>query len=109
MLTLYLDFGQAKRKVDISKMMPAQWDLPNELFEIHMPKSENRTVNFCDTMVRKVNILRDKFQGNSQPSYAKKGAAFDLPSILITEEDEDRQTPRSPIFGKKSKSVNKKN
>ena len=40
-----------------------------------MPRSENPTINFCDAMVRKANLLNDKFRGNRQPEYMRKGQA----------------------------------
>ena len=46
-------YGQARRKVNIKEMLPKDWELPKELFEINLPCSSSKIVNFCDSMVRK--------------------------------------------------------
>ena len=56
-------------KVDLASKMPKNFDLPPELFEINMPKSSNPTINFCDAIVRKANILNDKFRSHRKPAY----------------------------------------
>ena len=67
------DYGQKPRPVDIHKLMPTQYELPSEMFEIHLPQSENPTINLCDAIVRKANLLNEKFRGNRQPEYMMHG------------------------------------
>jgi len=49
--------------------MPTKWDLPDELFTINLPQSENPTINLCDALVRKAAFLRDNFKGKRRPAY----------------------------------------
>ncbi len=44
--------------------MPTQWELPQEMFEFHLPQSENPTINLCDAIVRKANMIKEEFYGN---------------------------------------------
>jgi hypothetical protein len=66
---LFLDFGASKKPFDASKMMPKQWDLPDELFAVHMPVSDNPTINFIDAMKRKANLLNNEYRGTRKPDY----------------------------------------
>ena len=51
--------------------MPTDWELPKEIFDLNLRKSENPTVNLCDAIVRKVNILNENFRGKRKPEYMK--------------------------------------
>ena len=63
--------------------MPKTFDLPEELFEFVVPSSDNPTINFCDDIVRKAQILNDKFRSHRQPAYMKSRSPTNtLPSIL---------------------------
>lgn len=49
--------------------MPSEFELPEEIFEIHMPQSSSPTVNFCDALTRKANMLNNRFRGDRRPKY----------------------------------------
>ena len=51
--------------------MPTDWELPKEIFDLNLRKSENPTVNLCDAIVRKVNILNENFRGKRKPEYMR--------------------------------------
>jgi len=51
--------------------MPTDWELPSEMFDLNLRKSENPTVNLCDAIVRKVNLLNENFLGHRKPEYMK--------------------------------------
>jgi hypothetical protein len=50
-------------------MMPKQWDLPDELFAVHLPISDNPTINKMDAMIRKANLLNTEYRGTRKPDY----------------------------------------
>ena len=49
--------------------MPKKWDFPDELFKVHMPSSDNKTVSFCDALTRKANLLNNEYRGSRKPDY----------------------------------------
>ena len=60
---ILVEFGRKRKQIDVSKLMPTKWDLPDSLFDINLPQSKNPTVNFCDALVRKATFLHDNFRG----------------------------------------------
>ena len=57
--------------MDVAKLMPNVWEIPEEFFSVNMPTSENPTINYCDAIMRKAHLIREKFRGNSLPAYMK--------------------------------------
>ena len=55
----------------MSKIIPKEWEIPEEFFEVNMPISDNPTINYCDAIKRNAKLLQEKFRGNSQPAYVK--------------------------------------
>jgi len=43
--------------------MPTQWELPSQFFDIHLPSSTNPTINFCDSIIRKANVMYENYWG----------------------------------------------
>ena len=77
-----IEFGQKKKHIDVSKLMPTKWDLPEALFNFNLPKSHNPTINLCDAIVRKATILRENFRGYREPAYVEHNTTRDFnPSI----------------------------
>ena len=56
-------YGQKKKKLDVKKLMPTAWDLPNDLTIVHKDHTKNSTIFLCDSLVRKANILHE-LKGN---------------------------------------------
>ena len=52
------------KKIDVRKVIPADWELPNEMFDFNPNKSSNETINFCESMKRKAVFMHDNFLGN---------------------------------------------
>jgi hypothetical protein len=50
------------KKLDISKMMPKVWDLPEDTTAIYLPKSDNQVINLCDALTRKANMIHKEFR-----------------------------------------------
>ena len=75
-------------------MMPTDWELPSEMFELNLAKSENPTVNLCDAIVRKVNLLNENFRGNRKPDYMRP--LYKSPSV-ISKENAPSQTSKLPL------------
>lgn len=55
--------------MDIAKIMPTNWDFPAGLSQVTLYSHESPTINFCDQMVNKANILYESFRGKSEPKY----------------------------------------
>ena len=51
--------------------MPKKWENPNESI-FHYPQSDSPTINICDAMIRKTNLLYETFRGNRVPDYMTK-------------------------------------
>ena len=53
------------------------WEIPDEMLfrEVNMAYSESPAINICHDMVRKVNLLRDKFSSDRKPKYMQKSAS----------------------------------
>jgi hypothetical protein len=64
-----VDFPVKKPKVDISKIIPSRWELPDEVFKINLPGSLNPTINLCDALVRKADMINDHFRGQRKPEF----------------------------------------
>ena len=60
--------------------MPQQWDHPDELFEIRNSVAFTTTVNLCDAITRKANLLYDEYRGNRIPAFMVNRAS-DFPEI----------------------------
>jgi hypothetical protein len=74
--------------------MPKKWDFPDELFAVNMPSSENKTVSFCDAIVRKANLLNHEYRGSRKPDYLK--------SKDILKAVKNKKLPSSPKLKKVS-------
>ena len=67
------EYGKARKRIDVSKLMPQRWDIPDEFFAVNMPVSNNPTINYCDAIVRKAKLVKENFLGKEEPAYVKKG------------------------------------
>lgn len=47
----------------MKKMMPTEWELPESQNAINFPQSQNPTINLCDAIVRKANMIEKNFRG----------------------------------------------
>ena len=54
--------------------MPTQWDHPDELFEVKNSVSNSSTVNLCDAIIRKANLLYEDYRGNRIPKFMENSA-----------------------------------
>jgi hypothetical protein len=64
--------GQKKKKVDLRKVLPAEYKLPEELFNVNLGSSTNSTINLCDGLKRKANVLGENFKaGTRVPLYMR--------------------------------------
>ena len=86
----------------MNKILPRVFDLPEELFEVNLPQSENPLINLCDGLVRKASLIQSNFKSNripqymqhTIPQYSPKGDAK-LPTI--NENSENRSVTRAGL------------
>ena len=74
--------------------MPTQWELPSQFFDIHLPSSTNPTINFCDSIIRKANVMYENYWGagsnlklpTTPPNSMSKSSRFEVkyPTTNIT-------------------------
>jgi hypothetical protein len=69
--SVLLDYGKKLTRIDVNKIIPKAWDLPEEFFEFVVPSSDNPTIVFCETLVRKANIMNENFRSYRQPAYMR--------------------------------------
>lgn len=66
-----------KSRINIKKILTTKHEHPNEFFDYSPPKSTSPTVNLCNGIINKTNILHDRFRGTAVPRYLKNAAQND--------------------------------
>ena len=56
--------------------MPAEYQLPEDLFDVNIASSKNSTINLCDGLRRKATILHDLKSGTRKPFYMQSCASL---------------------------------
>ena len=65
----FAHFGSNRNPVNIKQLMPKHWDHPTELFEVRGANSDSQTINLCDALIRKTDLLYENYRGTRVPDY----------------------------------------